>query len=303
MSVFRPKTPQSTPAVAPKQSSHTGSYWGSFYMVGAMLCFTLMGILIKQTSLEFGLHAYELVFWRVVFALVVLGVQARILGQSFATAYPKAHFGRSFMGTMSLFAFFYGITQLPLATAVTFSNTSAIFLAIFSIVLLKQKPNGLTWVALVVGLLGVVLILRPTVLYAGLLPTLIGLVSGVLAGYAYLMVKELSVLGEPSWRIVFYFSLVATVLSAAASTLVGWTPLQVGSVGYLLGIGVSAMIGQLLMTHAYKVGKKFMVASLSYLGVVLSTLYGAVGFGEVLPVMAFVGIGLVVISGVLAGIK
>lgn len=272
-------------------------------MVGAMLCFTLMGILIKKLSLQFGLHAYELVFWRVAFALVVLGVQARIVGQSFATAHPKAHFWRSFMGTMSLFAFFYGITQLPLATAVTFSNTSAIFLAIFSIVLLKQKPSGLTWVSLIMGLLGVAFILRPTVLYAGVLPTAVGLVSGVLAGYAYLMVKELSVLGEPSWRIVFYFSLVATVLSAVASTAVGWTPLQAGSGWYLLGVGVSAMVGQLLMTHAYKVGKKFMVAALSYLGVVLSTLYGVVGFGEVLPLMAFVGIVLVVASGVLAGVK
>ena len=199
--------------------------------------------------------------------------------------------------------FFYGITHLPLATAVTFSNTSAIFLAVLSIIILKQKPNAMTWLALIVGFIGVAMILRPTFLGFGLVPTLIGLGSGVLAGYAYLQVRELSLLGEPSWRVVFYFSLVSTLMAGAVSTIKGWTPITGEILPYLFGIGAFAMVGQLLMTHAYKVGKKFMVAALGYLGVVFATLYGVWGFGESLEVMAMVGIGLVIVSGVLAGVK
>ena len=57
------------------------------------------------------------------------------------------------------------------------------------------------------------------------------------------------------------------------------------------------------MTHAYKVGRKFMVSALGYLVVVLSMLYGVIFFDEVLPVMAMVGIVLVIASGILAGKK
>lgn len=79
--------------------------------------------------------------------------------------------------------------------------------------------------------------------------------------------------------------------------------ISVEMVPYLLGIGLSAMFAQLAMTHAYKVGRKFMVSALAYLTVVLSTLYGVVAFDEMLPMMAMVGIGLVIASGILAGKK
>lgn len=284
-------------------NDNQGSVLGSFYMVLATVCFAIMGVLIKKVSLEFYLHEYELVFWRVLFAFVVLGIQAVILKRSFKTNYPNPHFWRSFIGTLSLFMFFYGITHLPLATAVTFSNTSAIFLAVLSIIILKQKPNTMTWLALIVGFIGVAMILRPTFLGFGLVPTLIGLGSGVLAGYAYLQVRELSLLGEPSWRVVFYFSLVSTLMAGAVSSIKGWTPITGEILPYLFGIGAFAMVGQLLMTHAYKVGKKFMVAALGYLGVVFATLYGVWGFGESLGMMTMIGIGLVIVSGVLAGVK
>lgn len=283
------------------QSANDGSYLGSFWMVGACFCFTIMGVVIKQASIKFGLHEYELVFWRVSFALLVLGGQAYFLKQSLKTQHLQSHFARSFSGTISLFMFFYGITHLPLATAVTFSNTSTLFLAVLSVILLKQSPNRQVWLALIMGFVGVAMILQPTLLNHGILPSLIGLGSGLVAGYAYLQVRELSKAGEPSWRIVFYFSLVATVLSAIMSTIKGWTAINSEILPYLLVIGISAMAGQLMMTYAYQVGKKFMVASLNYLVVVLSTLYGVFMFNEILNTLMIVGICLVISSGVIGG--
>mgnify|MGYP002655666747 FL=1 len=281
----------------------TGSVIGSLWMVVGAIGFSIMGLLVKMTGTRFEMHEYELVFLRVVFAATVLGLEAAVRKKQLSTRYPQAHFWRSLAGTISLFMFFFGLVHLPLATAITFSHTSAIFLAIFSVILLKQFPSRLTWFALMLGLCGIMLILRPSILGHGLLPTLIGLTSGAMAGYAYLQVRELSLLGEPSWRIVFYFAVLATLISAIASTVVGWTPIQPQMLPYLFGIGLFAMIGQLSMTHAYKVGRKFMVSALGYLVVVLSMLYGVIFFDEVLPVMAMVGIVLVIASGILAGKK
>lgn len=78
-----------------KSYTDTGSFLGSLWMVVAAVCFCTMGILVKAAGGRFAMHEYELVFWRVIFATIVLGVQACIAKQSFATAYPKAHFWRS----------------------------------------------------------------------------------------------------------------------------------------------------------------------------------------------------------------
>lgn len=87
----------------------TGSFLGSLWMVVGAVCFTIMGILVKLTGTKFAMHEYELVFWRVIFAVVVLGVQAILMRQAFATKYPKEHFWRSLAGTMGLLMFFFWI--------------------------------------------------------------------------------------------------------------------------------------------------------------------------------------------------
>lgn len=291
------------PTSIPNQSHLQGSYLGSFWMVLAALSFTLMGIFVKITSQKFAMHEHELVFWRVFFAMTVLGVHAYFTQKSFKTAYPMAHFSRSFVGSVSLLMFFYSIGHLPLATAITFSHASTIFLAIFSVIILKQMPNKLTWFALILGLVGVICLLQPALLNGDLKASLIGLCGGACAGYAYLQVRELSLKGEPAWRIVFYFSLLATIMAGITSTLKGWSVVNMERLPYLIGIGVFAIIGQLAMTHAYKVGRKFMVAALGYLVVVFSALYGTFVLQEYLNGLAILGIILVICSGILSGLK
>lgn len=286
-----------------KPHHETGSYWGSLWMVLAALSFTLMSVLVKMAGVKFALHEYELVFWRVLFASVVLGVQAWLMQRDFSTQYPKAHFWRSLFGSLGIFMFFYSLGNLPLATAITFNHTSAIFLALLSVIILKQIPSRLTWFALILGLIGVIFILRPSILQYGVFATLIGLCSGAIAGYAYLQVRELSLLGEPSWRIVFYFSTLATILAGIASSIKGWSSLTFEMLPYLLGIGFFAMVGQLAMTYAYKVGRKFMVAALGYLVVVFSTLFGIFVFNEPVSMLIIIGMLLIIVSGIIAGVK
>ncbi|UNU73797.1 DMT family transporter [Moraxella nasovis] len=284
-------------------SPHTGSYLGSLWMIAAAVCFTMMGVLVKMSAQKFAMHGYELSFWRMGFATLVLGLHAGLTGGNFHTKYPKAHFYRSMVGGISVLMFFYGISHLPLATAISFNYTSAIFLAVWSVIILGQRPHPLTWFALVIGFGGIVLLLKPAIMSSGITPAIIGISSGAMAGYAYLQVRELSLLGEPSWRIVFYFALVATVLSAIATTIQGWTIITWEILPFVLGIGITALAAQLMMTHAYKVGRKFMVASLSYCTVLLSTLYGFVVFDEVLDILSLIGIGLIICSGILAGMR
>ena len=141
-------------------------------------------------------------------------------------------------------------------------------------------------------------LLRPTFAAGQEWAGLIGLAAGLCAGWAYLQVRELAQLGEPGWRVVFYFSLVATLISAALATWDGWQPLSWQSAPYVLGIGATATIAQLCLTRAYKVGRKLVVAALSYLTVVFSTLVGVWWLGDAIHWQEVVGMGIIIASGI-----
>ena len=277
-----------------------GSFFGSFYMVLASLAFALMLVFIKLSGQKFGMNTYEITFWRVSFALVLLGGFSWLKGRSFRTNYPKEHFWRSLAGSIALLMNFYVVLHLPLATASTLQNTSAIFLGLLSIIILKQKPSLMAWLSLILGFIGVVILLKPAT-GGDTFAMLIGLASGAISGYAYLQVRELSLLGEPAWRIVFYFSLLSTIIAGLLALYFGFSPVTLSNLPYIIGIGVTALLGQLLLTYAYQVGRKFVVATLSYLGVVFAILFGVWLFGERLDWLSLLGIGVIVASGMLSG--
>ncbi len=192
-------------------------------MVVAAVMFALMGALVKYSAVTFGYGANELVFWRTLFSVFALGTIAVSQRQRFATRYAKEHISRSVAGTLGMILFFYAISRLPLATAVTLNYTSPIFLAVLSFVVLKEKIAPHTQAMLVLGFIGIVVLLRPTFSAGQELDGLLGLLAGLCSGWAYLKVRELSLLGEPGWRVVFYFSVVATAMTGALASLEGWT--------------------------------------------------------------------------------
>ena len=211
---------------------------------------------------------------------------------------------RGAVGFVSLVLYFFAIQALPLATAVTLNYTSPLFLALFLAFWSGERLRGALVMALAVGFVGVVLLLQPTLREDQWAGAVTGLGSGVLAGVAYYNVRNLGALGEPEWRTVFYFSLISTA---------GGTPWVLASdatrgvdaygVALLLGVGVFGAIAQLAMTRAYRYGKTLVSASLAYSTVIFSSLFGVLIWDEKLPAVAWLGIALIVASGVLASLR
>ena len=276
---------------------------GSAWMIAAALFFTLMNLCIKAAHQQFAMGSGELVFWRMVFAAVVLGAMAKMQGKTFATPHWKSHLNRSISGTVGMTCGFYAVMHLPLATGVTLAYTSSIFLAVLSVVVLRERISAYTFAVLLLGFAGVVLLLKPSFAAGQEWAAAVGLFGGLAAGWAYMQVRELSLLGEPAWRVVFYLSLVGMAMGAALATLTGWHDISLQSAPYLIGIGASAVLAQLAMTHAYAVGRKFTVAALAYLTVVFSTLAGIFLFGEQIGWQEWLGIGIIAASGILSGLK
>lgn len=268
----------------------------ALWMVVASLLFAGMGVCVKLAAAVFS--APEIVFYRGVFSLLFTYFLLRAAGISLKTPHPRAQLLRGVSGFLSLLLYFYAITMLPLATAVTLNYTSPLFLAawlaLFSSLQLRQSMV----LALVVGLAGVALLLRPTLAADQLPGGLIALASGVISGLAYFNVRELGLRGEPEARTVFYFALTASLLTlpwlAAA-------PLHLpdgGDLLLLLGVGGFATLAQLAMTRAYRYGKPIVTASLAYTTIIFASLLAAAIWDESLPGSAWLGIALIIASGI-----
>ena len=269
----------------------------SLWMVVASLLFACMGVCVKFAAQTHS--AVEITFYRSFISLLLMFGLVRLRGVALATAHWRWQVSRGLVGFSALFAYFYAITLLPLATAVTLNYTSAIFLAIY-LALAGMRLRGGILGALVIGLVGVALLLKPTLHAEQLGAGLIGLGSGVLAGMAYFSVRELGARGEPEVRTVFYFSLVSSVCAALWLLFSELHAVDLRSGLLLLGVASFATAAQLAMTRAYMRGKTLLSAALAYSTVIFSSLFGVLFWGEVLDVVAWFAIGLIILSGIAA---
>jgi len=270
----------------------------SLWMIAASFFFACMGVCVKLAAEFFS--AAEIVFYRSVISLLLMFLLVRARGIPIATAHWRIQLWRSVSGFVSLLLYFYAISMLPLATAVTLAYTSPLFLTLYLAWFGKMRLRPVMLGALALGFIGVVLLLRPTLHADQLLGGLIGLSSGMVAGLAYYNVKELGERGEVEERTVFYFSLLSAFASAAWMTLFEFHRISLYGGLLLLGVGGFGTLAQLAMTRAYKRGATLMAASLAYSTVIFASLFGMLLWRETLSFGAWSAIALIVASGVAA---
>ncbi len=268
-------------------------------MLCASLLFAVMGVCVKFASAQYG--AGEMVFYRsIVGALFVFGL-TRWRGASLRTPLPAMHFWRSASGVVALMLWFHAISGLPLATAMTLNYMSSVWMALFliggSVLVGSGRVDGRLVAAVLAGFAGVALVLRPSVDQQQLWHGVTGLLSGMLAAMAYLQVTALGRAGEPEERVVFYFSVGGLAVGALWMLWQGASAHTPRGLVLLLAIGALATIAQMMMTRAYRIGRTLANASLQYLGIVFSFVFGVLLFNDAVTASAVGGIVLIVAAG------
>jgi S-adenosylmethionine uptake transporter len=281
----------------------------SLWMLFASFVFAIMGVCVKLASDLYSTS--EIVMYRGIVGVLFMTALIKLRGGTFATALPGAHLWRGVVGVVALWLWFFAIGKLPLATAITLNYTAPIWIAaiVFTAGWWHGK-NRFEWglaFAIFMSFVGVALLLQPSMHAEQWFAGIVALISGFLSALAYLQVRKLGQMGEPEYRVVFYFSvtgLVAGLCGALFAAAVGnaaiWQPHTARGIALLLGTGVCATVAQMAMTRAYRLGNTLVTANLQYTGIVFSSVWGILIWGDLLSWIGWLGMAVILASGIAA---
>ena len=222
---------------------------GIVYMLISTFIFSLMNVGIRWASNE--LHAFQIAFFRNLFGLLFMMPWLLKHGLSVLKTERMGLFWlRAVFGLISMLAFFWSLTVLPLSQAVALSFTVPIFVTIGAAVFLKEQVNWRRWLAIFTGFIGTLVILRPGT-DVDLVPSLIVIGSSITMAASVLIIKDLSKT-ESSNTIVTYMVLMLVPLSLPPAVAVWqWPSLETWFV--VLLIGSAGTVAHLLFTNALKI--------------------------------------------------
>jgi len=269
---------------------------GAFLIVLSELAILATGMIIKTISAEVSIE--QIVFVRNFAGLLILLPWLMQKGISrLHTKHIGLHIARSLVGLTAMVCLFYSWGHLPLAQASLLKQTSPIFIPIFAFFWIKESIGLKTIIAIVVGFLGVVLIINPGAGEFNLV-VLLALIGAMLAGLAKVIIRKMTATETPG-RIVFYFALIGTLVSAIPA-LINWVSLSWVQLGALAGIAAFSTIGQLALSKAYSHAPAGQLGPYTYTSVAFAALFGWMIWNEVLDYKTIIGIMIIVFAGVLA---
>ncbi len=269
---------------------------GALFILLSELMFASMGAAVKAAS-DLGLSNEMLVFMRNLMGLFVIA--PLLLGYGTAElrtqVYPL-HLMRAVLGLSAMYCFFYVLGQLPLADGMLLKMTSPIFMPLIALLWLGESAARLAVLAIPLGFIGVALVLKPNGDMSWI--ALLGVLGGLLAAIAKVTVRRLG-RTESTTRIVFYFSLNATVISAVP-LLWAWQQPTLEQWALLGLMGVMGTAGQLLLTRGYGIAPAAKVSPFTYFSVVFGAAYGYLFWNETLDWLFIAGALLITVAGVMA---
>ncbi|WP_225865660.1 DMT family transporter [Dyadobacter aurulentus] len=282
---------------------------GIYLMLGAAFFFALTSAISKWLGREF--HIVQLVFFRNIVGVVFIAtsIWKRPLVQQGGKLGLLIF--RGIVGTLSLYMLFYAIQTLGLGRASTYQYTYPIFLALFSWLLLGETLNSREWLAIFIGFAGILFVFRPDVSIS-LRDNALGLGNALLTAVSYLSIRQLGVVYDTR-AIILSFMLSGIVMPVISMFVGTYYPME--NMDFLIGtfkwpvnlfqwlgflaLGLTALLGQKMLTQSFTHDKAGRVAAIGYSNILFSVLIGFL-MGESFPsVSVLTGMLLIVAGGIL----
>lgn len=272
-----------------------------FVRLLAAFALPTMGMLVKLAG-ERGAHLMELIFWRQLLTVMLLGAGLAVTGQLalLRTKRLPAHARRAASGLFGMIFTYGAVLLLPLAEATTLGFTAPVFAVLIALVLFGERIGPYRWGAVAMGFAGVVVVMQPfTGLDAGV--TVGGIVVGLVAPFMVAVIsyqlQDLNTTENP-WSIVFWFAALTTPVAALALPFVtaAHDPL---TWALILGMGLVGAAAQMLLTTSLRFGSAAVILLMDYTSLLWASFYGYAVFGRAAPASLWLGAPLIIGAGVL----
>ena len=272
----------------------SGPLRGILWMLGSTASWSIMAAITRHFSGE--IHTFEIVFFRSLFGTVFLlpwlwrsglgGLRTHRIGM---------HMVRGFVGLATIYLLFTAIALAPLGEVAAIVSTRPLIGSLGAVLILHEVARGHRWTAMMLGLVGAMVIIRPGFSDVSLGVTL-ALVAVLLMAILSLVIKSLARTESPD-TIVVWQMIVFTPFSVVPALFVWQTPALTEFV-LLVGTGLCGTVTQRCLTRAYAAADATVVLPFDFTRLVFSALLGFLLFAEIPDVWTWSG-GLLILLAIL----
>ena len=264
---------------------------GIMFILMAAFFFSLMTVFVRLSG---DVPTMQKAFFRNIVAAFLAAFILMRSGEKFYI--PRTSlmdmFLRCSIGTMGILCNFWAVDHMRIADANILNKLSPFFAILMSIFILKERPNRVEWLSVLLAFTGAAFVAKPGAGIASF-PALVAILGGFTAGTAYTYVRKLGLGGVKGPVIVFSFSVFSTLL-LLPNILLNYHPMSVRQFIFLVLAGSSAAIAQLSVTAAYQNAPARDISVFDYSQVVYAAMFGFLLWGEIPDVWSFLGYAIII---------
>ncbi len=284
---------------------------GVLLKIFAALCATLMLACVK--GLNGAMPTGEVIFFRSFIALFPLLIWLKFQGnvlENLKTRNLFGHFIRGFSGTGGMYFNYLALVYISLADATALSYAAPLFTVMMAAMLLKERVRVSRWVAVVVGLSGILIMLSSSLAASGgvlaggarsataSLGVAFALIAALCTATSNVQIRFLNGIEKPG-AIVFYFSLMTTLIGLATAFF-GWAKPNGLQLLLLVGCGLFGGLAQILVTLSLRYADASLLAPFDYTTLVWSMLIGYLFLNSLPGITTIFGASIVALAGIFA---
>lgn len=286
---------------------------GIMCVLGGTFALGVQDMIIKLISGTYPLH--EIGFVRSVFAILLTCVFLRMEGGflQLKSSRPGTHLARGVLLICANMAYFLGLASMPLGDAAAIFFSAPLIITLLAVPFLGEQIGPRRWLAVLVGMIGVVIMLRPgsdAIRLIGLLP----LLAAVCYASIQILARKLGAIENAS-VMSFYVQVCFIAFSLAFGIVFGsgwmsggnnatmeflfraWSVPDAFGFAMMVACGLLVGAGGYLLSHAYRIAQVRTVASFEYAGLPFAVLLGFIVWGDLPDGLSIVGILLIAASG------
>lgn len=267
-----------------------------------LLVFVAVAILTVQDAVIKGLSerypVIEILFIRSLIMLPAILAVAAATGQlgRLRTRRYGAHLLRVVLNFLAFITYFGALRLMPLADTLAIVFSAPIFIVLFSAIFLREKVGRWRWAAVAIGFAGVLVMIRPGTSMLDW-PVILALMSSVF--YALWMLTTRTMAEDESSLGMLFYASVFFVLAGGVAVPFEWVAPSGEDLLVLSVLAVVAMVGLLMLIHAYRLAQASILAPLDYTSMVWAVLLGWILWNELPGPWVIAGTVLVVIAGLI----